>query len=71
MNWLNDLYKFLDENHFKDCLKQYKLIPNENKIFKKVDELFRNKSNENNKIPAIILPIYQEIYNKDIYDIII
>ena len=71
LNWLNDLYKFLDENHFKNCLKQYKLIPNENRIFKKADELFRNKSNENNKIPAIIRPIYQEIYNKDIYDIII
>ena len=71
LEWLNELYKFLDENHSKDYLNKYKMIPNQKGIFKKADEIFGNNDDDKNKIPDIMNEIYKNIFGIEIYDIIV
>ena len=72
-DWLNDLYKLLNKNKCKDYLNKYSLIPNQNGKLLKANEIFGNDDNIEDKIPAIINPIYKEISKegKEVYDIII
>jgi hypothetical protein len=68
ISWLNELYNFLNVNNCKDCLNKYKMIPNKNGYFKKIDEIYGYKDTK--KIPKIINPIYKEIFGKELNDII-
>lgn len=69
LDWFNDLYHFLSDNNCKDCLNKYKMIPNQNGIFKKSEEI--NGNDIADKIPNIINPIYSELFGKEINDIIV
>lgn len=73
LDWLNDLYKLLNENNCKDYLNKYRLIPNQNGVFLKGYEIFGNNNNKEDKIPPILNPIYKEISvgGKEIFDIIV
>ena len=68
ISWLNELYNFLNLNNCKDCLNKYKMIPNKNGYFKKIDEIYGYKDKK--RIPKIINPIYKEIFGKELNDII-
>lgn len=69
LDWFNDLYHFLSDNNCKDCLNKYKMIPNQNGIFKKSEEI--NGNDIADMIPKIINPIYLELFGKEINDIIV
>ena len=69
--WLNKLYTFLKENNSLDCLNNFNMIPNKNGNLKKINELFGNDKDNKNKIPEIINPIYQKVFNKDINEIVV
>lgn len=68
ISWLNELYNFLNLNNCKDCLNKYKMIPNKNGYFKKIDEIYGYR--DANRIPKIINPIYKQIFGKELNDII-
>lgn len=68
ISWLNELYNFLNLNNCKDCLNKYKMIPNKNGYFKKIDEIYGYR--DANRIPKIINPIYKKIFGKELNDII-
>ena len=68
ISWLNELYNFLNLNNCKDCLNKFKMIPNKNGNFKKIDEIYGYK--DANKIPKIINPIYKTIFGKELNEII-
>ena len=68
IEWLNELYNFLNVNNCKDCFNKFAIIPNQNLQFKKINEIF---GNDKEKIDEIINPIYKEIFNKEINDIIL
>ena len=69
LDWFNDLYHFLSDNNCKDCLNKYKMIPNQNGIFKKSKEI--NGNDIADMIPKIINPIYLKLFGKEINDIIV
>ena len=68
ISWLNESYNFLNLNNCKDCLNKFKMIPNKNGNFKKIDEIYGYK--DANKIPKIINPIYKTIFGKELNEII-
>ena len=69
--WLNKLYTFLKANNSFICFYQFNMIPNKNGNFKRIFELFGNHHDNKNKIPEIINPIYKEVFDKDINEIIV
>ena len=69
LDWLNQLYSFLNEHNYKDCLNKYRMIPNQKVIFKKDYEIYGNDNDLENKIPDEMNEIYKEITGIEIYDI--
>ena len=68
-DWLNELYNFLNKNNCKDCLNKYNMIPNKNGYFKKSGDIYCYE--DDYKILTIINPIYKDIFNKELNDIIV
>lgn len=68
-SWLNELYKFMSKYKCIDALYKHKMIPNQKGVFRLIGEIYDNDSA--NKIPVIIEPIFKNIFNEDIDDIII
>ena len=69
--WLNKLYTFLKANNSLICFYEFNMIPNKNGNFKRIFELFGNDHDNKNKIPEIINPIYKEVFDKDINEILV
>ena len=62
IQWLNKLYIFLQQNNCINYLYQYKMLPNKNGIFQKLNELYGNEIP--NDIPDLINPMYGHKYKK-------
>ena len=69
IQWLNKLYIFLQQNNCINYLYQYKMLPNKNGIFQKLNELYGNEIP--NDIPDLINPMYKKIFGKEVKDIMI
>ena len=69
IQWLNELYSFLEKNNCINYLYQYKIVPNKKGIFQEISKLYGNENV--NSVPDIINPIYKYIFGEEINDIMI